>query len=40
MRNEEDMGKSKEMKRIFNYKLKENCIRYIKSYNAIEKICL
>jgi hypothetical protein len=39
MRNEEDTSKSKEMKRIFNYKLKENCIRYIKSYNVIETIC-
>jgi hypothetical protein len=27
------------MRRIFNYKLKENSIHYIKSYIILEKVC-
>ncbi len=30
-----DSTKNKEVKRLFNYRLKENCIKYIKSYFMI-----
>lgn len=39
MMGEQQHAKVKSMRRVFNYKLKEYCIRYIKSSAVLERVC-